>query len=256
MIIELSYQKNCRDLGGLKTLEGKKIKNKRLFRSGHLHRVSEHDIELLKNLKITDIVDFRSEKEFIHKGNVILEGVTYHNFPTLANDGSSQEKGSNEDSNLLSFMGKERNGFVYMTNLYAQIVTSEVGIKCYQNFFSLLEQENKVVLFNCSQGKDRTGIAAYLLCYALGVVKADLMDDYLFTNIAMKQKIRELTPYFLKQKGTDESMLPSLYDVFSAKREYIESALKAIRDNYGSVDSYLENVLHVDREKLKKLYLE
>ena len=51
-------------------------------------------------------------------------------------------------------------------------------------------------------------------------------------------------------------MLPSLYDVFSAKREYIESALKAIRDNYGSVDSYLENVLHVDREKLKKLYLE
>ena len=82
------------------------------------------------------------------------------------------------------------------------------------------------------------------------------MDDYLFTNIAMKQKIRELTPYFLKQKGTDESMLPSLYDVFSAKREYIESALKAIRDNYGSVDSYLETVLHVDREKLKKLYLE
>ena len=66
MIIELSYQKNCRDLGGLKTLEGKKIKNKRLFRSGHLHRVSEQDIELLKNLKITDIVDFRSEKEFIH----------------------------------------------------------------------------------------------------------------------------------------------------------------------------------------------
>ena len=53
MIIELSYQKNCRDLGGLKTLEGKKIKNKRLFRSGHLHRVSEHDIELLKNLKIS-----------------------------------------------------------------------------------------------------------------------------------------------------------------------------------------------------------
>ena len=139
MIIELSYQKNCRDLGGLKTLEGKTIKNKRLFRSGHLHRVSEHDIELLKDLKITDIVDFRSEKEFIHKGNVILEGVTYHNFPTLANDGSSQEKGSNEDSNLLSFMGKEKNGFVYMKNLYAQIVTSEVGIKCYQDFFSLLE---------------------------------------------------------------------------------------------------------------------
>lgn len=256
MIIDLSYQKNCRDLGGMKTFDGKTIKNKRLFRSGHLHRVSQKDIELLKGLKITDIIDFRSEKEFIHKGNVYLEGVVYHNFPTLIVDGSSQAEGSNEDSNLLSFMGKERNGFVYMTNLYANIVTSEVGIKCYQDFFSVLLQEDKVVLFNCSQGKDRTGIASYLLCYALGVVKADLVDDYLFSNIAMKQKIRELTPYFLKQKGTSEDMLPSLYDVFSAKKEYLDSALNAIKKTYGSIEAYLVDILHVNIDKLKNLYLE
>ncbi|MGN1295682.1 MAG: tyrosine-protein phosphatase [Bacilli bacterium] len=256
MIIELSYQKNCRDLGGMKTIDGKYIKNKRLFRSGHLHRVSAKDIELLKSLNFTDIIDFRSEKEFIAKGNVVLEGVTYHNFPTLTIDGSSQEKGSSEDSNLLSFMGKEKNGFNYMKNLYAEIVTSEVGIKCYQDFFNVVQQENKVILFNCSQGKDRTGIAAYLLCYALGVVKSDLVEDYLFTNIAMKQKIRELTPYFLKQKGTNENMLPSLYDVFSAKKEYLDSALDAIITKYGSIDLYLENILKVDKEKLKKIYLD
>ena len=52
MIIELSYQKNCRDLGGLKTLEGKKIKNKRLR---HLYRQDKIVIGTIHFLFFTPI---------------------------------------------------------------------------------------------------------------------------------------------------------------------------------------------------------
>ena len=64
-VYELSKQKNIRDLGGLVGFQGKTIKYGRLFRGGALNNVSEEDVEILKSLKFTDIVDFRSKEEFV-----------------------------------------------------------------------------------------------------------------------------------------------------------------------------------------------
>ena len=52
----------------------------------------------------------------------------------------------------------------------------------YKRFFEILiNRQAAPLLFHCSAGKDRTGIAAALLLSALGVDKETVMQDYLLS---------------------------------------------------------------------------
>ena len=84
----------------------------------------------------------------------------------------------------------------------------------------------------------------------------ECINDYLYTNIAMQLKIKELTPIVLKQSNNDTSLLPHLKDVFEAKIEYLNEALNTINETYGSLDNFIINVLNADVEKLKNKFLQ
>ena len=62
--IELTFQKNIRDLGGLFGFNEKKVKKGLLYRGGFFDKISEEDAVILESLNLTDIVDFSSEAEF------------------------------------------------------------------------------------------------------------------------------------------------------------------------------------------------
>ena len=81
-VINLESTFNTRDLSALK-IDNKRIKENRLIRSGHLHNLTENDVNTLKNLNLKVVIDFRSEHEFIHRSDKRIEGVTYLNFPSL-----------------------------------------------------------------------------------------------------------------------------------------------------------------------------
>ena len=255
-VIKLTYTFNTRDLGGMKTSDGKEIKENTLIRSGVLKKLSNEDIELLKSHNLHTVIDFRSEEEFIHRPDVRIEGVTYLNFPALKKHNLPKKNNSNHtDSNLLQLVDKEEGGMKLMLNTYKDLVSSNEGITAYQNFFKVLIEQEGAFLWHCSQGKDRAGLAAFFLEYILGVPFDECVNDYLYTNIAMELKIKELTPFVLKLSNNDESLLPILRDVFEAKNEYLNAALDTIKDNYGSLDNYIVNVLKADVDFLKNKFL-
>ena len=71
--IQLSYQKNIRDLGGLIGYNGLKVKNGRIYRGGFLGRVNEEDVAIIDSLHLTDIIDFRGSNEFKNRhANLIV----------------------------------------------------------------------------------------------------------------------------------------------------------------------------------------
>ena len=115
--MKLESTHNTRDLSLLVTKEGYKIKPNKLIRSGSLIRLTENDIKILNDLNLKVVVDFRSEKEFVHKADVRIEGITYLNFPALPKD-ERDGKGKHADSNLLWLVNKENGGKKLLLNTY------------------------------------------------------------------------------------------------------------------------------------------
>ena len=255
-VIDLSHQKNVRDLGGLVGHDGKKVKFGRIYRGGYLGRLSDKDIAIVETLNITDVIDFRGRDEFISRPDHPFKNMTFHNYPAMKND-VRKEDSITEDSNLLWFLPDEHQGFKHMYDLYPYILFSEIGLKAYTDFFNLLTSKpDGVFYFHCSQGKDRAGLAAYLLEIALGVNEEVAREDYLYSNIAMKEKIAILKEQLKDQSFYCPEYERSLEEVFSADIRYLDHAVEEVEKVFGSIEAYLVTALHVDINKLRELYLE
>ena len=130
----------------------------------------------------------------------------------------------------------------------------------YRKFFDILlnKQEDKSVLFHCSQGKDRTGMGAALFLYALDFDDDTVMADYLLTNEANKSiienDVNEVSKY-----TNDPEILNNSRMMNGVSSELLQSALDKMKDEYGSVKGYLKTRLSLtddDFETLKQIYLE
>src|SRR5579871_6510375 len=127
----------------------------------------------------------------------------------------------------------------------------------YKPFFGklLTMPSGDALVFHCTAGKDRTGIRAALLLYALGVPYATIREDYEATNYYRSGDNRR-SLQSLAGMHISESVARAL---MSAKGEYLDATFDALRTQYGSVDRYLEEQLGLDQEKramLKAKYLE
>ena len=228
---------NFRDLGGFPTQDGRHVKWGKLFRSDDLHKLTEADLHYLSSIPVTSVVDFRGPKEIANAPDK-LSGSTRHAY-----------KLSIEPGNVLTLvnfsdLGPEQLDNL-MTQIYVHLVTEEPFIERYRTFFQLLQDSTRVpLLFHCSAGKDRTGTAAALILYALGVDEAIIMEDYLASN------------HYLGDKYAKElEQNPGLKPVLTVKREFLQAAIDRIKQDHGSVENFLVKVLHVDIPKFKARYL-
>ena len=254
--IELSHQKNIRDLGGLVGFEGKKVKSGRIYRGGLLATVNDEDIKIINSLHLTDIIDFRGNDEFIIRPDYPFVGVNMHNYPMMVED-VSKKNSLNEDSNLLWFLKDHTDGFNHMYKVYGDFVSSKIGNSALRKFFRVIQNNpTGVFYFHCSQGKDRAGIAAYLLEIALGVSKEDARADYMRSNEAMVGRVERYIEELKDKSFFNEDYKKSLFDVFSTKHEYLNHALEVIDEKYGNIENYLTRELKVDLKKLRALFLE
>ena len=253
---ELTYQKNIRDLGGLIGYQGMKVKSGRIFRGGFLDKVTPEDEPIVLSFNLTDIVDFRGEDEVHNRPDYFIPGVSYHNFPVI--EEKVDKKHSHEaDGNLLWFVENMKTGREHMLEIYKETVSSPKGIEAYSNFFKVLMKDDKrVTYFHCSQGKDRAGLAAFLIEIALGVDLEVAKEDYLRSNKAMGKRVDRLIEQVKNKSFFDERYRQSLYEVFSAHIDYLEEAIKAMESQGKTIIGYIKNVLGVDIDKFRELYLE
>jgi protein-tyrosine phosphatase len=129
------------------------------------------------------------------------------------------------------------------------LATSPEALDAYTRFFEiLLASEGKPVLWHCTQGKDRTGVAAMLLLTALGLEEDTILDEYMRTNDYMKPMLERYAA-----EGKSQEELALLKEVFFVFYENARFYLDCIRVEYGSVSLFLELALNVGPKQIETL---
>jgi protein-tyrosine phosphatase len=97
----------------------------------------------------------------------------------------------------------------------------------YRRMFGELVAGHAPLAFNCSAGKDRTGIGAALLLTALGVPRETVIEDYLLTNTTLNPAT---VTNGKASAGSPWAILPPdvLKAFMGADRRYIEAALTVV----------------------------
>ena len=254
---------NIRDLGGIKTADGKKIRRNRLIRSGHLSNLNKEETDLLKTL-VSVIVDFRTDEECARQPDCSIVGVRYCHLPASEKlAGISREEES--DQSIKHMMMKDPfEAKKYMCTMYETLGKSPVSAKAYSSFLQiLLENRERGSIFHCTAGKDRAGCAAAVIETILGVSHTDVVEDYLLTNTFIKGDVERLKKFLTEQAGVKEDEQKqaesALQYLFGADLEYIDSFFHAIDRTYGSFENYVHDALMLsddDIETLRCLYLE
>lgn len=221
---------NFRDLGGIRTADKKQVAWGRLIRTDDLQNLTVEDQSYLASIPITTIVDFRTQYEVSLGPDVPPASVRFSRHlpvePGRLYYGEINESPSQDRAQEI------------MKAVYRELVTTPEIIALYREFFSYVQDENSLpLLFHCSAGKDRTGMAAALILLSLGVEESVIMDDYM------------LSARYLQGKYPGDSPL------FSVHPAYLEAALEQMYGSYGSPLEYLTGHLGVQPEKMRALFL-
>lgn len=241
---------NFRDYGGYSVAQGGRVRRGLLYRSGHHADASSEDLDEVSRLALARVIDLRGNGERDKHACRRPEGfggqVVYHDgetaglAPHLEAAQGALDEASARDA---------------MTTLYAALPGRDGLNAVLAKYFEELAGGHGASLVHCAAGKDRTGIAVDLLHHVLGVHPDDAMADYLATNDSAHNDERIASGMKLlgrKYGQVDEATARVLMGV---EEGYLLAARRAVKDEYGSTDAYLERRLGVDAPMRDRLRL-
>jgi protein-tyrosine phosphatase len=255
---------NFRGLGGYAADGGRVIKRGIFYRGGEMESVGTdpEDRETLKSLGIRTILDLRSKGEALASPDSVPEGTDYirlcaMHFPDGSDlDFSPQgmQKTKRRMEEVMAMLPASDELKKGLTLFYTLM---PFGNPAFQELFRILEEGRVPVLFHCTAGKDRTGVAAMLIMLALGCSREDAVYDYMLTNECRREIIEEaVRSRKSRDPGISEEIIRQMYGV---SRVNAECTLDAILERYGTFETYFEKEFGLGRERLKALrdtYLE
>lgn len=266
--IDLKGIPNARQLGGYIGYEGKRVKFDTVFRTGSLYRAEASAIKLLEEkYHLSDIIDFRMPQETAVMREPDIPGAKYHHISVL-NDipVTTEDFQKYTEAMRIRDLG-QRYLIIYNAGIEIKIDAIYKSIFCgadgkagYKKFFEILlgKKENAAVLFHCTQGKDRTGIGAMLLLFALGVDKETILKDYMMTNEACSDLLDAIKRDVPKASG-DKKVLETALFLESVNESFILPLFDIADREYGGIMGYLKTELKLndkDISDLRKIYLE
>ncbi|MFP5306359.1 MAG: tyrosine-protein phosphatase [Gammaproteobacteria bacterium] len=242
-VLPLEGGRNFRDLGGYATTDGRCVRWGRLFRSGSMARLTQADIRFLSQLSIRAAFDLRSSHErqnephawHVHAGIRCWSRDYDSSFGDLRKLLASPATTA-EEAEAAMMAGYRQLPFQHApayTALFASLAAGEVPL-----------------VFNCSAGKDRAGVAAALVLIALGVPRDTVVADYVLTATALDRQSLLGTG----RKSMLANRSPAVLDaILNADARYLHAALDAIEARCGSVSAYLQDELGVSLQAADRI---
>ena len=251
---------NARDLGGIPLSDGRRVKKGRLIRCGSLADASDDDVRRLEQeFHIALDFDLRSSTEIKHNPDRAIPGVRYVPLPVLDETGIREEekkafKTSGQPPEFFLEICRDRDAQQFAKFMYTSLVTNEYTQLQYSAFFNLmLAQEEGVILWHSSQGKDRTGLAAAFLLSALGADRETVLADYALSAVPYEREFDAICALAARMGYGEEAVIETARTFISVNINYFKAALDVIDTQFGGMQAYLRDILSVSDEDIATL---
>lgn len=249
----LAGVRNFRDVGGLPTVDGRRVRHGRLYRSGHLAHATESDAAFLASLGLHTIFDFRNAADQRLEGpDVELPGVRNLNLPLSDPADGAEFWKMVRDGNLdqLKSILADGKGAARMIASYRMIIKERTAE--HSRVLHALAEDSVPALMHCAAGKDRAGLSIAVTLLAVGVEREAIEADYLKSNDPHRR--------YKVKRGDDspeamsEEVMELLSPLFDARAAYLSAAFETIEETWGGTEQYLAKGLGLSaptRERLR-----
>ncbi|MDW3192935.1 MAG: tyrosine-protein phosphatase [Cytophagales bacterium] len=252
---QIKFEKvlNFRDLGGIRTVDGRQVRWGKIYRSGKLEKLQYDEFEAMKTLNIKTVVDLRTVGEVDHAPDKIPpnQGVDWIHIPI---SGITDEELERTNKEIRKQTAEEFNGAGKMETVMERF--ADQGAKDFAKVFNLLlDEDNNSLVYHCTAGKDRTGLLTALILSALGVSEEVIMQEYLLSNYYRHEKMERNARLGAHILGIETAASRAIMDV---RPNYLNSSYKLMKSKYGSIQNYLRDGLGLstqDLDRMKALYL-
>lgn len=248
-VLPLAQASNFRDIGGYTTRDGKVVRWGKVYRSGAQPMLTEADLAYVDSLHLAAVVDLRSLEERQITPDTIDER-THALF--VANDYSlvklmaraAARKGENTYSGMEVMLAPQ------LRAIY-RLILMENG------------KPDGAVLYHCSAGQDRTGVATALLYDLLGVDRATILADY-HLSTQLRRPDFEMADYdpadypgnpiaklFMEYRAAGKGKAEPLYTPSGAS--HLEQFFSYLDATYGGTHGFMKQVLGLRQDELDSL---
>jgi protein-tyrosine phosphatase len=250
---------NFRDLGGYPARDGKHVQWGKIYRSGTMVDLTANDYAYLGKLNLSVMCDFRSREELQQE-------------PTAWKSFAPNAQFVSEDYSMREIMSSDG------ALRFDQVKTAEQAQEMFKSFyrtgpyrfkntlstmFNELAAGDAPLAFNCSAGKDRTGMAAALILTALDVPREIIEQDYAMTekvaNFGQREIMRRMRA---EQQGKTaaaphsgiEAMPAAARNVFMGSDPmFIRAMFEELEKNHGSARNFIRGELNIDDQKIARM---
>lgn len=239
-LAHLARSINLRDLGGISTTDGREVRRGGLFRSAALGELSSAERAALVGLGLRSIIDLRYNSERVRAPTPWQELGCGHYW---AHDHQPFQYGELNAHFSDERLTRER-AHRFMVRVYQELPFSH--IEPLRRLFHTLANGEWPILFHCTSGKDRTGMAAALILSAVGTPREAVITDYLaslnFDVLA--------SPAFRHSPPERREVLQPIYSVH---RDYLDAMFAAIEARDGSIEGFLNRSLALEAPEIARL---
>ena len=230
-------------MNNFRELAYKNLKRKMLFRGESLFNLSDEDKDFLINSGIKVIVDLRMSQERKEEPDVSIPGCSYIHIPLIT------EKDMVGDPNK---QPKEKvfGGYSFpdMSEMYRLFVNSKRK-EAWTKIFTVLLESDSGIMFHCTSGKDRTGVASAIILSLLGIDKETIYKDYLLTN----EHSVIPKPLIAFAESLDKESKEDFYKYINANRNYLDAMFDEINNQFGSLNDFYKECCSLDKSKIQLL---
>jgi len=244
---------NFRDLGGIVSLGGRRLRSGLVFRSEVLSELTLDDRQVLRQARIGLVCDLRSPIERAHSGvgwaepGDLLTTIVSQEEMSLAGADFGQLTQRRFDPGF----DADRIDATMLATYRA--MPAHFGPVLRRLFDALAQDACGAALIHCTAGKDRTGFVCAVLLHALHMPADCVMQDYLATArfVTAQRVIKHLER--LSQQPLGPHVAVACERLARVDPTWLDAAFEEIECVWGSLPAYLCDEAGIDDALCRRL---